>query len=174
MFFDRGFFQNHVPWGHGKQFAFLVAGPLAANANLREILVGWTELEQASLVDIVTDEDPAELDRLLDALAARLVRDAVEEYSSPPTFLGVGGKKIFRDAVFGDLRFVFQADHRYYKSHGLYDFPNLKIRQRLFNTGMMLAMRLPGFRRRFYHKEIKPGMLQPFKRALSLPSRQGK
>jgi len=37
--------------------------------------------------------------------------------------LGIGGIKIFRDAIYGRLRFPFQADHKFYKENGLYNFP---------------------------------------------------
>jgi hypothetical protein len=174
QFLDRSFFHNHVPWLRGKQLAFLVGGPLSQNPLVRQIVRSMAEMQQANLVDIIGDEaaDSAALDAQLDALAGRLIRDAQDQYIAAPTYLGVGGKKLFRDAVYGDLRFVFQADHRYYKAHGLYDFPQKKWRQRLFNATMMLMTALPGFRRRFYQREIKRGMLQPFRRALNLPSGQ--
>ena len=44
-------------------------------------------------------------------------------YIKPRTFLGVAGMKIFRDDIWSELRVVFRADHRAYKSLGYYDFP---------------------------------------------------
>lgn len=38
-FFDRGFFNNHVPILVGKQVGLLVSGPLMQIANLRQLLV---------------------------------------------------------------------------------------------------------------------------------------
>jgi hypothetical protein len=74
IFFDRGFFMNHVPLFAGKQIGCLVSGPLAQLANLRQILEAYFECQQANFVGIVTDEcvSSEELDRLLDGLAGRL------------------------------------------------------------------------------------------------------
>ena len=52
---------------------------------------------------------------------------------APPTFYSVGGWKIFRDEIWAWLRFPFIADDRYYKKHGLYDFPKRKPGQRTIN-----------------------------------------
>ena len=106
--------------------AYLVSGPLTQNANLRQVLEAYVELQQASLAGIVSDDccDGAELDAALDGLDIAFSTCAATGYLAPPTFLGVGGHKLFRDAIWGNLRFVFHADHRYYKRHGLYAFPD--------------------------------------------------
>ena len=123
---------NHVPIFAGKQMACLVAGPLGQLATLRQILQGYIETQEANLIGIVTDEcaSSQELDGLLDSLAGRLIDCAAAGYVQPMTFLGVGGRKLFRDEIWAELRFVFRQDHRYYKSHGLYDFPKRSLKTR--------------------------------------------
>lgn len=71
--------------------------------NLREIISALTELDQANLCGIVTDEfgESKDVDALLQSLAGNLVRDADKEYIKPVTFRGVGGRKIFRDDICG-------------------------------------------------------------------------
>jgi multimeric flavodoxin WrbA len=152
LFFDRGFFRPLVPWFPGKQLAFLVSGPLRQLPNLREILEAYSEFHQANLAGIVTDEatDSATLDRLLDGLAERLALCAGEGYVKPRSFLGIGGSRIFRDDTYGFLRPVFQFAHRYYRKHGLYDFPQNDLRTRLMVFGGMLMTKLPGVGKRFY------------------------
>jgi len=169
MFFDRAFFHNHIPWLDRKHIAFLVSGPLAQNAFLREIVQAIGEVQSADLVGIVTDEaaDSAELDRQLDALAAQLVRRADEDFVPTGTFLSVGGKKIFRDSVYGRMRLVFPADHRYFKEHGGYDFPQKNVRQRVYNLLLAPLFWIPSFRKRFFREEIKPGMIRPLQKALA-------
>ncbi|MDD1686293.1 hypothetical protein [Methanoregula sp.] len=78
-----------------------------------------------SHVHVVTDEvsGSGELDALLDTLATRLVQCADAEYIPPKTFYAIGGHKIFRDTIYGGMRFVIQADYRYYMAHGMFDFP---------------------------------------------------
>ena len=97
MFFDRGFFMNHVPIFAGKQIACLVAGPLGQLATLRHILQGYIETQEANLIGIVTDEcaSSQELDGLLDSLAGRLINCAASGYVQPMTFLGWGARNCF-------------------------------------------------------------------------------
>ncbi len=60
------------------------------------------------------------------------------------------------------LRFVFQADHRYYKSHGLYDFPQKNYKVRRMNLIMTLLTKIPPFRKKFL-KILKEQMVKPIK-----------
>lgn len=163
-YFDRSFFNTHVPTLIGKQIAFLISGPLGQIPNLRQILEAYGEFQEANLVGIVTDEagDSRQIDLLLADLAGALVRPAAEGYARPMTFLGVGGRRIFRDEVYGMLRFVFQSDHRYYKSHGLYDFPQKNYKVRRTNLIMTLLTKIPPFRKKFL-KILKDEMVKPIK-----------
>ncbi len=167
LFFDRGFFNNHVPVFAGKQVGLLVSGPLTQVANLRQLLEGYLDCQRANLVGIVTDErgDSGQLDRLLDSLARELVACAESGYVRPPSFLGVAGAKVFRDAIWSRMRLVFQADHRYYKRHGLYDFPKRSVVTRLREGVMTALLRIPAFRREF-RKRIKEGMVEPLAKQL--------
>ena len=161
-YFDRSFFNTHMPTLRGKQIGFLISGPLGQIPNLRQILSGYVETQQANLAAIVTDEskDSRKLDLLLKQLAMQLVRYDREGYVNPGTFLGQGSRKIFRDEVWGKLRFAFQADHRYYKTHGLYDFPQKKYKMRRMNFIMTLLTKIPSFRKKFL-KVIKEQMVKP-------------
>ena len=166
-FFDRGFFMNHVPVFAGKQIGCLVSGPLMQLANLRQILEGYCECQQANLVGIVTDEcaGSEELDRLLDGLAGRLIDFAATAYRRPPSFLSVGGKKLFRDEVWARLRFVFRQDHRYYRKHGLYDFPKRSLKTRFTDGLFALLLLIPAFRREF-RKRIREEMVKPLQKVV--------
>ena len=161
-YFDRSFFNTHMPVLKGKQFGFLVSGPLGQLPNLRQILSAYVEVQQGGFAGIVTDEaeDSRLIDALIGGLATQAVRQAVEGYLAPPTFLGQGGRKVFRDEVWGKLRFVFQADHRYYKSHGLYDFPQKNFKVRRMNLVMTLLTKIPQFRKKF-SKMIVKEMVKP-------------
>jgi hypothetical protein len=168
MFFDRSFFHTHTPSLTGKQVGVILSGPLRQIPNLRQILEAYTEWQQANLVDIVTDEvDHAkELDARLQFLAQRVVHLAEKDYKKPITFLGVGGMKIFRDDVWGKLRFPFLADHQFYKKHHLYDFPQRKYKSRLINSILILLTKIPSMRREIYRKKIKEQMVRPLQKML--------
>lgn len=161
--FDRAFFNTHTPTLGGKQIAFLVSGPLRRIANLREIMNAYTEFQRANLAGIVTDEqDSAMTDKLIDSLAADLVAYAGKGYVSPQTFLGYGGTKVFRDDVWGRLRFVFQADHRYYEENGFYDFPQDDKKTIDINEKMMALTANPEMKENI-RKMIKSEIVKPIK-----------
>jgi multimeric flavodoxin WrbA len=160
-YFDRAFFNNHVPSLAGKQVAFLISGPLSRIAPLRELFTIYAEWQQANLVDFVTDEcgDSAALDLLLDSLAGTMARLSREGYVRPMTCRGVGGLKIFRDQIWGRLRFPFVADHRYYRKHGWYDFPRKE--QRLVKAVFLLLAMIPSVRKEIYERRMKAEMIKP-------------
>ena len=118
-------------------------------------------------MDIVSDEygDSAELDALLENLSKRLIRFAGKNYVKPPTFLGVGGMKIFRDNIWGRLRYVFRADHEYFKKHGIYDFPQKDVKTRIQNWILMSLFKVPVIRKEFYNR-LKAGMTKPLQKIL--------
>lgn len=132
-FLDRRFYQTHQPGLPGKQIGYLISGPLRYEPNLRQIIVASAQIDQANLVDIITDEcsTSAELDRSIAQFSEKLIRSATIHAKQPRTFLGVGAAKVFRDEMWGQLRFMFQEDYRYYKKHGMIDFPQSKISLRL-------------------------------------------
>ena len=58
------------------------------------------------------------------------------DYQQPANFYGVGGMKIFRDLIY-TMQGMMKEDHRFYKEHGFYDFPQKRM-------GMVLGMYLVG------------------------------
>ncbi len=166
-FFDRSFFLGHIPVLQGKQIGFVIAGPLKQIANLRQIMEAYTESQRANLVGFVSDDggSSAEIDAGLQHLALFAADFALQDYIKPPTFLRMGGFKIFRDEIWSGLRMVFQADHRYYKKHGFYDFPQNQYKLQLVNMIVTPLTKIPFLRREFV-KRIKKEMLKPFKSAL--------
>lgn len=171
QFFDRAFFNTHIPFLSGKQVGFLVSGPLGGIPFLREILEAYPGIQKGSLVDIVTDEcgSSAELDALIDNLALRAVAASETGYLRPSMFPGVAGRKLFRDEVFGRLRFPFVADYRYYRKARLFDFPQKNVKGRIMNFFLMSLSKIPGFRKEIYKKRMKDEMIKPFARLEGIP-----
>jgi multimeric flavodoxin WrbA len=168
MFFDRSFFNNHVPSLVGKQVGFLISGPLGQIPNLRQIFEAFVELQKGNLAGIVTDEheQSSDINSLIEGLASRLVQYAALGYIKPVTFFGVGGRKIFRDEIFGPMRFPFQADHAYYKKHGFYDFPQKDLKKRLTSTFLMLLTKIPAMRKEIYNKRMVDEMVKPVRKVV--------
>lgn len=169
LFFDRSFFNTHIPTYIDKQVGFIVSGPLYQVPNLTEILEGYLDCQRGSVVDFVTDGcgDSREIDANLDSLAGQLVEFAKAGYVKPRTFLAVGGSKIFRDDVWGKMKFPFVADYKYYKEHGIFDFPQKKDRKvRTLNKFLTLFSKIPSVRKEIYHNMIKEKMVEPMKKAV--------
>ena len=134
---------------------------------LRQFLEAYVECEQANLVDIVTDEcgQNLDLDRLLDDFARRLIGCATADYVRPPSFYSVAGGKLIRDELWSSLRVVFQADDRYFRTHGLYDFPRRSLKTWISDGLLTLMLKIPSFRREF-RKKMKEGMIKPLAKVL--------
>ena len=75
--------------------------------------------------------------------------------------------KIFRDDIFGRLRFPFVADHKFYKQQGIYNFQQKNYKIRIKNVFMVLLTKVPSIRKEIYTKRIKDGMIKPLQKILS-------
>jgi len=94
------------------------------------------------------------------------LRRSVVGYSSPQTFLGVAGMKLFRDDIWGRLRFVFRADHLAFRRMGFYKtFPQRDIRNRLLLALMMPLLNFKWFRQGFF-QHIEEQMVSSYKKVL--------
>ncbi len=154
QFYDRTFFWNHTPTLIGKQIGYIISGPLSQNHNLQEILeASATTRQDANFAGIITDEvtDSQLLDRQLQSYAGQILYFSEQNYVRPQNFLGVGGHKIFRDEIWGPIRMIWQADHKYFRKHGKYDFPQKRYFIRIGNFFMLLLCKIPPFRRKFYN-----------------------
>lgn len=167
-FFDRSFFNGHISVLEGKQIGFIISGEFNQLYNLREILEAYADMQHANLIGFVSDDagGSAEINDALRSMAANAVMYSKNGYLQPLKFYGVAGTKLFRDAVFDRLRVVFQADHKYYKKHGLYDFPLKKYKWRLINSTIVSLTKIPFLRREFVRR-MKAEMIKPFGRMLA-------
>ncbi len=117
---DRQFCNGHRTVTMGMPMGYLISGNYSDEANLRMVIEGHTEVGGSFLAGVATDEiDP---NTAIDTLAASLTYAIDRHYTQPKNFLGVGGMKIFRDLIWV-MQGMMKADHRFYKEHGQYDFP---------------------------------------------------
>ena len=171
MALDRAFYMTHTPTLIGKQMGYIISGPLSQIPNLTEMFQGHIELQGSNLVDIITDEfgTSEEIDALLHDFARRLVTFSKADYIKPLTFLGEGGRKIFRDDIYGRNRFVFMADHEYYEKHGFYDtFPQNDERAKKLNEKLIPLIKIDKVRNKM---NMKQEFLRPFLKVLEDPNK---
>ena len=162
MYDDRQFCNGHRTVTIGMPVGYLISGNFSREENLRTILEGRAQVGSNILTHIATDEfDP---DREIDRLAAELAYSLEQKNTGPQNFLGVGGMKIFRDLIY-QMRGFMRADHKFFKSHGQYDFPQKKWPQSLamYLVGAMIAN--PEIQKKMGSK-MDEGMLMPYKKVL--------
>jgi hypothetical protein len=168
QFFDRSFYRGHVPYMTGKQVGFLIEGPLAQCGTLREILAVFPAMQGGNLAGIVTDETPvsALTEARIDSLCEHCIRLSLGGYIAPAGFPVIGGHKIFRDAIWAEMRAMFKADHAWYKEHGMYDFPHNNLRRRVQTTLLSLFLSIPPVRKKA-ELEMKKHIIEPFARVFT-------
>ncbi len=165
QFFDRAFYNTHIPVLAGKQIGMIISGPLSQIPFLREFAEAVTEWHLANSVGIVSDEsgDSREIDALISNISKKSLWFDERKYVRPQTFLGVGSGKIFRDDVFGRLRFPFITDYKYYREHNFFDYPQNKYKVRMTNFVLMFLARFSGFRDQVYKRRMRKEMIKPLK-----------
>lgn len=165
MFFDRSFFKGHAPSLSGKQVGVIISGPLSQVPNLRQILKAYFEMQRTNLIDIVTDEfgDSPEIDGMLHRFSNRIIHHAKSDFRVAPTFLGVAGTKLFRDEIWGRLRFPFRADYMEYMKSGVFHFPQKNWTSRIRNSVMLCLSKSTKFRGEV-NKRMKDEMIKPFQK----------
>ena len=162
MYDDRQFCNGHRTVTMGMPVAYLISGEYSKEMNLRMILEGRAEVGGNFLAGIASDELDA--DKSIDRMADMLTYALKNKYVQPANFYGVGGMKIFRDLIY-TMQGMMKADHKFYKSHGQYDFPQK-------HKGRLIAMYLVGallssekIKSKMGNK-MTEGMLMPYKKVM--------
>ena len=162
MYDDRQFCNGHRTVTIGMPVGYLISGNLSKEENLRTIMEGRAQVGSNILAGIATDE--VDTDASIDAFAANLAYSLEHKNTGPQNFLGVGGMKIFRDLIY-QMRGFMRADHKFFKSHGQYDFPQKQWPKSLamYLVGAMIAN--PKLHSKMDGK-MSEGMLMPYKKVL--------
>jgi hypothetical protein len=145
--------------------AYIVSGPLRQLPTLGQIINAQSEVARTPCSGVVTDEEGDQVVALLEQLGRRLLANIERDVRVPWTFLGKGGHMVFRDLVYersGTLR----ADYRYYKNHGLFDYPQSNYRNRLTQTFLRAVARVPSLAAKLKLDPTKK-MLEPFQKILA-------
>ena len=159
---DRQFCNGHRTVTIGMPVGYLIRGELTREENLRTVIEGRANVGNNILSGIATDE--YDTDGAVDRLAESLSYSLEHKNTGPQNFLGVGGMKIFRDLIY-QMRGFMRVDHKFFKSHGQYDFPQKKWAQSLamYAVGALIAN--PKVHSKMGNK-MNEGMLMPYKKVL--------
>ena len=159
---DREFCNGHRTVTMGMPVGYLISGNYSEEYNLQMIVEARSEVGGNFLAGVATDEyNP---NQEIDAMAAKLQYALTQKYAQPQNFYGVGGMKIFRDLIYL-MQGMMKADHKFYKAHGQYDFPQKKKGMviKMYLVGVLLSN--PKLKGKMGNK-MNEGMIAPYKKVL--------
>jgi len=162
MYDDRQFCNGHRTVTMGTPFGYIVEGEYSKEENLRLLLEARAQVGGNFLAGVASDEGDARAN--IDLLAKTLTYALEHQYCPPQNFLGVGGMKIFRDLIYM-MRGLMRADHKFFKSHGQYDFPQKKWRTSMSMYLVGGLMRNKKLKAKMGNK-MNEGMIAPYKKML--------
>lgn len=168
QFFDRSFFHNHTPMLSGKQVGMVISGPFRQMDNLKNLFRNYFEVQKVNVAGIVSDDqdDSSTVETGLYNLAVKLSMLAEQEYTAPIGFLGIAGKKLFRDELYSRLRFPFVKDYQSYKALGNFDFPQKDLKTLLTNNFVIFLSRFPKIRKEIYSKHMATHIVNSFSKII--------
>lgn len=177
---DRQFCNGHRTVTHGTPIAYIISGNYPYEHNLQTIVEARSEVGGNYLSGIVNDVSvyqsmenatgkgestpEKELTRQLTVLAQALDYALEKKLSRPANFYGVGGMKIFRDLIYV-MQGLMKADHRFYKKHGIYDFPQ-KQKKRILQMKLIGALiAIPNVQKKMKGK-MNTYIIDPYKKVV--------
>ena len=162
MYDDRNFCNGHRTVTIGMPVGYLVSGNYSLETNLQTIMEARAQVGCNFLAGVATDEQ--DTDASIDRMAATLTYALEHSYVPPQNFYGIGGMKIFRDLIWL-MQGMMKADHKFYKSHNQYDFPqkNWPTMLKMYLVGVLIAN--PKVKAKMGNA-MNEGMIAPYKKIL--------
>ena len=163
LYDDRQFCNGHRTVTAGKVTGYIIGGAYSEESNLKTIVEARANVSGMYFAGVAGNE--GDTAKELAALAETVSFALDKGLRAPRNFYGVGGTKIFRDLVY-TMQGIMQADHAFYKAHGVYDFPQKK-------RGTIFAMKFLGLlmRSTAVQKKMKGQMtkymLMPYEKVLA-------
>ena len=162
LYDDRQFCNGHRTVTMGKPVGYLVDGDLEREENLRVLMEARAQVGGNFLAGVASDaHDP---DGEIDQLAQTLAYAIRNRYTQPKNFYGVGGLKIFRDLIY-QMQGLMKEDHRFYKQHGFYDFPQKK-RGRIIGMYLVSVMMNNKVLRKKMKFSMTDGMMMSYRKVI--------
>ncbi|MBR5547880.1 MAG: NAD(P)H-dependent oxidoreductase [Clostridia bacterium] len=168
LFNDRQFCNGHRTVTMGMPVGYLISGDYGVETNLQMIVEGRAQVGSNILAGVATDQENP--DHAIDELAASLVYALENQPAQPQNFYGIGGMKIFRDLIY-KMRGMMKADHRFYKAHGQYDFPQKDKGTilKMYLVGALLSS--PKIRSKMGN-QMNEGMIGPYRKVVEMEEKE--
>ena len=170
MYDDRQFCNGHRTVTIGMPVGYLISGNYSQETNLQTIVEARAQVGSNFLAGVATDEqDP---DGAIDRLCEKLTYALDQKYLPPQNFYGIGGMKVFRDLIWL-MQGMMRADHKFYKKHKQYDFPQKQWPKMVAMYAVGAMMGSPKLKAKM-GSAMTDGMLQPYKKVLDKLEKQKK
>lgn len=159
---DRQFCNGHRTVTMGMPMGYLISGAYSRETNVQTIVEARAQVGGNHLAGVATDErDP---NAAIDRMAASLEYALENAYVPPQNFYGIGGMKVFRDLIWL-MQGMMKADHKFYKAHGQYDFPQKKwpTMLKMYLVGALLSS--PKLKSKMGNA-MNEGMIAPYRKVL--------
>ncbi len=160
MYDDRQFCNGHRTVTMGMPMGYLISGDYSNEVNLQTIVEARAQVGGNFLAGVATNE--VDTNAAIDKLSNSLCYALKNKYVPPQNFYGVGGMKIFRDLIW-QMQGMMRADHKFYKTHNQYDFPQKK-RGRMIGMYFVGAMLANEKIKSKMGNKMNEGMLMPYKK----------
>ena len=162
MYDDRQFCNGHRTVTIGMPVGYLISGNYSQEQNLQTILEARAQVGSNFLAGIATDE--GDTDTAIDDLCKKLAYALEHKYLPPQNFYGIGGMKVFRDLIWL-MQGMMKADHKFYRAHGQYDFPQKQWPKMLAMYAVGALMASPKLKAKA-GSAMTDGMLMPYNKVL--------
>lgn len=162
LYDDRQFCNGHRTVTMGMPMGYLVSGHYGEESNLQMVVEARSQVGGNFLAGVASDEQDTDL--AIDHLAKTLDFALKKHYREPQNFFGVGGMKIFRDLIW-IMQGMMKADHKFYKEHGQYDFPQKQKGTilKMYLVGMLMSS--PKLKEKVGTR-MTDGMLMPYRKVI--------
>ncbi len=170
MYDDRQFCNGHRTVTIGMPIGYLICGDYAHETNLQTVIQARAQVGSNHLAAVATDEQNP--DAAIDTLCQELAYALEHRYLMPQNFYGIGGMKVFRDLIWV-MQGMMKADHKFYKAHGQYDFPQKQWPRMLamYAVGALLSNEKLKAKA---GSNMTQGMLMPYQKVLDQARKEQK
>ncbi len=161
-FDDRQFCNGHRTVSAGKATGYIISGNYQNERNLQMIVEARSDIAGMYPCGVATDE--GDTTKEIKNLGKSLNYALENGLRMPQTFYGVGGTKIFRDLVY-QMQGFMEADHKFYKKHGIYDFPQNNRKKILQMKILGGVMKIPSVQKKM-KGQLNQYIIQPYNKII--------
>ncbi|MEI0478347.1 iron-sulfur protein [Brachyspira pulli] len=169
LYEDRQFCNGHRMVTEGMPVGYIISGDYDKEYNLQTLVESRCEVGGNFLTHVANDCNRDAYDELLKL--SSIMKYAIDnKCTRPKNFYGVGGMKIFRDLIYV-MQGLMKEDHKYYKKHNVYDFPQ-KQRMKMLQIKLVGALiSIPSMQSKMKNK-MNEYILMPYKKIIDNASKK--